>query len=217
MPRKNQDSHAWWLSLTQEQKDKRRVSALKWQRANKEKIREYDHARWAALTPEQREQKRERLRKWQETHRERTHELSANFRALHPEKNRENARRQRTEKREQWLAAIKRWRAANPDKVRIYGRQREGREKGATGRFTPKDIALLFAKQQGICAGCSIALIKSGKGKYHIDHIIPLKPRNGGPSGTNDPSNLQLLCPRCNCSKHNRTMDEWWPIEVRYA
>lgn len=39
---------------------------------------------------------------------------------------------------------------------------------------------------------------------YHIDHIIP---RHRG--GTNDESNLQLLCRSCNVKKGTRTMEEF--------
>jgi hypothetical protein len=42
--------------------------------------------------------------------------------------------------------------------------------------------------------------------KWHIDHIYP---RARG--GSDDPTNLQILCASCNCSKGARTMGEWAP------
>lgn len=44
------------------------------------------------------------------------------------------------------------------------------------------------------CACCRRNLGESG---YHIDHVVPL-----ALGGMHDDSNLQLLCPSCNMSKH---------------
>lgn len=200
----------------------------------KEKQREYDHARWASQTPEQREKARERLRKWQAAHRERTRESTAKYRALHLEENRENARKQRLEKPEQVKAAIRDWQARNPDKVKEYRRRWEhetpgGREyrrqkynrkrdrrRSAEGRYTKADIDQLFTSQMGLCAACNTVLATDGPNRFHVDHIIPLRP-NTGPRGTNDPSNLQLLCPPCNMSKSNLQPHEWRNRSVAYA
>lgn len=48
------------------------------------------------------------------------------------------------------------------------------------------------------CQICG-ATVKDGA-KLHIDHIKPLSK-----GGTNDESNLQVLCQQCNLEKHNRT------------
>jgi 5-methylcytosine-specific restriction endonuclease McrA len=187
------------------------------------------------MTPEERlEHKRAYVRNWQASHRERTRELAARWRATHPGYNDEHARKQRAEKPEQVLAAIKRWRAANLDKVKAYRqkaerlakqrnpdkfrekwRARKARKRGAEGHFAARDIIALFEKQLGICAGCNCALEVSGPNKYHVDHIVPLKPRAGSILGTNNPENLQLLCPKCNCSKGNMAMDEWLKKRAR--
>jgi hypothetical protein len=58
--------------------------------------------------------------------------------------------------------------------------------------------ALLY-RDRGRCALCLrdiTGLLASGK-EQHIDHIVALA--NGG---TNDPTNLQYLCPSCNLAKH---------------
>jgi len=61
------------------------------------------------------------------------------------------------------------------------------------GRYTADDIAALLIKQNGFCAGgCNRYIAK----RYEVDHIIPLSR-----GGTNWPSNLQLMCKRCNQSK----------------
>ena len=72
------------------------------------------------------------------------------------------------------------------------------------GTHSVSDIARLFAAQEGKCVGCKATLVSKGKGKYHIDHMMPLS--RGGSNGA---ENLQLLCPPCNMSKSNKTQAEW--------
>lgn len=62
----------------------------------------------------------------------------------------------------------------------------------------------LFNRENGRCAICKCDLtgvIALGK-KIHIDHIIPISS-----GGTNDPTNLQILCDDCNLKKGNRNTE----------
>lgn len=70
----------------------------------------------------------------------------------------------------------------------------------AAGSFTLQDLAVQLEKQKNLCNGCSINILNS----YTIDHIIALSR-----GGSNWPSNIQLLCLSCNCSKQDLTMEEW--------
>ncbi len=72
------------------------------------------------------------------------------------------------------------------------------------GKHTGKQILALFDLQSGKCPYCESKLYKSGNGKYHIDHVIPLSK-----SGSNDISNIQLLCPKCNMSKKDKLPEEF--------
>ena len=56
--------------------------------------------------------------------------------------------------------------------------------------------AIIYEKYQGKCAICGKKL-RFDEGC--IDHIKPVSK-----GGTSDPSNLQLLCPRCNAVKGNK-------------
>ena len=102
--------------------------------------------------------------------------------------------------KEAWYAANKElvkqrvaeWNAANPEATRCRGRNYRARFKGAEGSHTGDDIKALFVKQRGRCVYCNVKL---GKG-YHVDHIQPL-----AKGGSNWPSNLQLLCVKCNNRK----------------
>ena len=92
------------------------------------------------------------------------------------------------------------WRKANPEKVRASVRNRTALRKAAEGTHTAQEIIELLDRQNWECAECGVSL----KEKRHIDHIVPLS--RGGP---NYISNLQGLCPTCNCSKNARTPEEW--------
>lgn len=83
----------------------------------------------------------------------------------------------------------KKYRAANPSKMREWKQTRNGR---IIGRLPRGTIPSLYKKQCGKCAVCHVSLGKS----YHADHIIPLA---GG--GEHVPNNIQLLCQHCNCTK----------------
>lgn len=66
----------------------------------------------------------------------------------------------------------------------------------------------IFEAQRGLCAyfsACGNVIAKSGPGKYHVDHIEPIAPKNKARlPGRNDPFNLSLLCKSCNLKKNNK-------------
>lgn len=78
-------------------------------------------------------------------------------------------------------------------KVRNRATQSKRRAKGG-GIWTRADIGRLMLTQRHKCAHtfCRASL----KGKYHIDHIVPV-----ALGGSNQLSNIQLLCVKCNLSK----------------
>ena len=69
---------------------------------------------------------------------------------------------------------------------------RVARIKGASGKHTREQILELREKQKNKCAVCRADASVS----YHVDHIVPL-----ASGGSNDISNIQILCPSCNTSK----------------
>lgn len=59
----------------------------------------------------------------------------------------------------------------------------------------------VIARDRGLCANCGQNLVGELKEAYHFDHIVPLSR-----AGTNDLSNLQLLCANCNLKKSNNLL-----------
>lgn len=62
----------------------------------------------------------------------------------------------------------------------------------------------IISRDRGNCADCGKNLTQELEDNYHIDHILPLSK-----GGTNDVSNLQILCEPCNLTKSNN------PIPVK--
>jgi 5-methylcytosine-specific restriction endonuclease McrA len=60
---------------------------------------------------------------------------------------------------------------------------------------------LKFRSQEGICVYC---MAKMTIQNCHLDHKMPL-----ARGGSDDPSNLQVLCARCNREKHSKSHEEY--------
>lgn len=88
------------------------------------------------------------------------------------------------------------WGKRNPEKKQLARILYRAKKINALGVLSIGLRNLLFAHQKGLCACCKIDLSKT---KAHLDHIYPL-----ASGGSNDDSNMQLLCQGCNCSKGSK-------------
>jgi 5-methylcytosine-specific restriction endonuclease McrA len=95
---------------------------------------------------------------------------------------------------QEWQERNRLWAKANPQKMRMYVRVSDARRRRAPGKFSKQDIENLLVLQKQQCAACKKRLVK-----YHVDHIAPI-----AKGGTNDKSNIQLLCQSCNQRKHTK-------------
>jgi len=82
--------------------------------------------------------------------------------------------------------------AENRDKIAVIKRRYRARSRNASGDHTIEQIRAMLTQQRYRCSGCGNSIRKG----YHVDHVMPLVL-----GGSNDISNIQLLCGRCNCAK----------------
>jgi 5-methylcytosine-specific restriction endonuclease McrA len=139
-----------------------------------------------------------------QANRERLLAEKAVYRAANRERDAAKSAAYRSKNRERCAAQRRAYRAANPEKVAESNRNRRAIKRNADGRHTAADVRRIFEHQQGLCANCLCKLFKSGKKKFHVDHIMPL-----ARGGSNDRLNLQCLCPQCNLSKNAKDPIAW--------
>jgi 5-methylcytosine-specific restriction endonuclease McrA len=119
--------------------------------------------------------------------------------AIDPEKYRASKAKYRLNNKDAASECDRRYYIKNKEASAAKCRTRRSRKLGAEGLHTAKDINQLFNYQRGLCANCETKLLKSGKNKFHADHIRPLSK-----GGSNDKYNLQCLCPTCNLKKGSK-------------
>lgn len=105
-------------------------------------------------------------------------------------------------------AGISVWKAAHPEKVKMWtkayiARNRErasaswrasNQRRRSLGAITKTDIEDILANSLGICVWCNAKLLS---GKWHVDHVVPICK-----GGTNNLGNLAAACQKCNARKN---------------
>ena len=98
----------------------------------------------------------------------------------------------------------KEWSKNNPDKIRNYNRTQRARRKFALSyaeSATTQEVKAWIDAQSPVCSYCAIELSSD---QIQLDHVIPL---SKGGSHTID--NFAISCKSCNCSKGNKTLEEF--------
>jgi hypothetical protein len=142
------------------------------------------------------ETKRACFRDWQR----RNKKYQAGWVKKNPDKRRKTARNWYVKNTESSIERSLRWFKNNPEKRRAIVRNRTARRKNALGKHTAEEVLEMLKRQKWKCAACGVSIRK----RRHIDHRIPLVL-----GGSNDISNLQGLCPTCNCRKGPKHPDVW--------
>jgi len=139
---------------------------------------------------------------WCKTHPFEREEYRKHYVAEHRDEIRARASERYFENRVKISAEFKLWyrNPINAQKAKVRARNAKIRRLGAIGFYTAEDVECLYNKQGGNCAACKGPLRR----RFHVDHVMPLIL-----GGSNWPSNLQLLCPRCNRKKWAKHPDDW--------
>ena len=99
------------------------------------------------------------------------------------------------------------YRKAKPEVARRLNANRRARRNASGGSLSRGIVQKLLQLQKYKCVNCRSDLRKVGS---HIDHIDPISR-----GGANIDSNVQLLCPPCNLSKHNKEPLTWAQMNGR--
>lgn len=115
-------------------------------------------------------------------------------------KEKQQPRVRTAEQLERKRATQRTYRMANPGKVRMWNKLRVHRLRCGGPMPEPAVIGAMLCEQEALCTYCRRELGQS----FHIDHKTPVSR-----GGSNDDTNLQLLCAACNSDKHARTHEEY--------
>lgn len=144
-------------------------------------------------------------REWRKTNKARENEITRQWRGRNPgivgkwrkknlAKGQKYSKRWRSQNLEKARQGPRNWRKHNKEQVNALTRNRRARTKFNGGSHTAADIAEILRLQRYRCAAPNCRNKLSDI--YDVDHIVPLVR-----GGSNDRSNLQIMCSSCNRSK----------------
>jgi 5-methylcytosine-specific restriction endonuclease McrA len=147
--------------------------------------------------------------KYRAENRDKIRALQAQWTADNPDKRREQRQRYSANNKDKRRATDARYRANNKTKVQAKRANQHARKRGAVGSHSAAETAALLARQKSRCAHpwCRTDISKGrgdAPGYFHEDHILPIKL-----GGSNDITNVQLLCQACNIAKGQTHPVEW--------
>ncbi len=131
-------------------------------------------------------------RAYREANKERQRVYFRDYAARHPDR----AKKHYAKHREVLCERNRAWRLSNPAKHVAKEQRRRARKRNNGGSYTAAEWQALCEQYGNRCLACG------ADGPLTVDHIVPLEQ-----GGSNDITNLQPLCNRCNSRKGTKTID----------
>jgi 5-methylcytosine-specific restriction endonuclease McrA len=211
-PEEKRAYHREWRS-----KNKEKVASAnrRWRERHPEQLREIQRQSEAKRDLERRRanarkryaanaayrlQQIEYLREWRKKNPGKSRAAGAAWARANAAKVKSDKRKYFETHREQNAQSRRAWKKRNPQQVKADNAARNNRIRRVGGKITAEEVLALYERQRGRCAACN----KRVKLKYHLDHIMPL-----ALGGMHEIGNAQILCPRCNVTKHAMHPDDW--------
>lgn len=139
--------------------------------------------------------------KWQKANPEKFRELASRWDKANPEKSRAYKAKWRKVNGLRVKAINAIWARANPEKFAVHASKRRALKYANTPldeMLTSTEWITILAEANGHCHYC-------GKiAKLTLDHVIPLSK-----GGKHSKDNVVAACLHCNCSKNDRTLEDW--------
>lgn len=143
----------------------------------------------------------EKSRKYKENNKEIVSRYLKAWGEKNKDKLRDNHRSWAANNKDRMRAYLSEYRNTNRAWVRAWNQKRRCALRAAEGSFTGEQILDKLSKQRDKCANCKKKL---SSGKYHIDHVMPISK-----GGSNYISNIEILCVKCNLTKHAKLPEQW--------
>jgi len=179
---------AYKKAYYQSNKDKYAKRHKEYYKANKEKLCAYAKA-WQHDNLEKRSAY---MKVYQQANKEKVSANTKSYQQANKEKVYVYKKAYRQANKEKLAENLKAKRQARPEIYKIYNHKYRALKRQSGGTLSKGITEKLMVLQRGKCAVCKVSV----KDKHHLDHIMPL-----ALGGTNEDSNIQILCPSCNCSK----------------
>lgn len=193
----------------EDNKERMAATQKQWNIDNKERIKQYqqDNAeRIAEYNKQWREENKEHCAEYSKKYAQDNKDQIAEYKKQWHKDNPQYDKQYRQDNADHRAEYNKQWRQTPKGKAarKASSHNRRAQKLNNGGNHTGAELLNLFDLQSGKCPYCKVKLNKTGNNKYHSDHVLPLSK-----GGTNDISNIQLLCPKCNMSKHDKLPEEF--------
>lgn len=139
------------------------------------------------------------LLEWRKANPEKARRAVADWHKAHPEKRKEHRAAWRANHAEQVKKSKAEWHKRDPDRGAMYQQRRRAKKAENGGSFTTAEWQALKAQYSFQCLRCRR---REPEIKLTMDHVVPVTR-----GGSNDISNIQPLCQKCNLSKGTQMID----------